>query len=971
MKRLYILMLALLISVFSAATVWGQGAALEIEGTVTEELTGDPLPGANVALKGTNLGTATDANGVFSLRLPNFTEATLVASFIGYKTREITVTESTQNLNIVLEEDVLKVSEVVVTGLATSVKRRNLAHSVGTVSSKELIPAPTQTLERALSGKIAGVRISQNTGAPGGGIFVNLRGTSTLRGATEPLLVVDGVIISNAAIQSGIDIITEAPSQGNPSAQGQPTNRIADLNPNDIENIEILKGPSAAAIYGSKASNGVIIISTKQGIPGKTSIDVTQQIGFNSILKKLGTRRFAGDLFVDYEDELYGEKGLLAETTLSVRGGSERTQFYVGGLFQDEDGIIKNTEYKKYSGKVNVNHKISDRLRVSAFTLFSRTESDRGVTGNENAGGVSFGFTLAFLPSNVDLRPRPDGSYPPPPGFPLSNPLQTRDLLVNNEVVYRTIGSLKLDWNIVRTQTQNLDFILQTGADFFSMENEVISPPELFFEQIRGADAGRSIAGETESTLSNLYLHLNYSYTTPSNLFFRTSAGFQFENRNRNNVLVSSLGLLSTQTNVDQASSSSVQQAKEIQRERGFFVQEEIDLNENIFLTAGLRGDASSANGNTDKFFLFPKASASIRLSQYPFWQGLTSFVPEFKLRAAYGETGNLPPPTAKFTSLDQANIGGLGGVIQPQLVGAEDIKPERSKEIEVGFDATFFNENALLEFSYYRQNIKDLILVAEIPGSSGSTQKIDNLGEMRTQGVEVSLGVNPIRKKNLNWTSRVNFFTFDSEITELEVPRFFVSGFGLGLGQFLIQEGKSPHTIVAQVDEVGNFEEFGNETPDFQISFNNTLSFLGNVELSFLWDWRKGGEVINLGRLLTDLGGTTEDLDTPEGQERVAAATGLGFLSGIPYVESGTYLKLRELSLSYSLPPSVVSNISRGQLSYIRFGLAARNLIMITDYEGYDPEVGQFGNIAVGRAVDVIPFPSSRSFYFNVALGL
>ncbi len=963
MKRVNILLLTLILSVLSVSMVVAQ--ALEIAGTVTESITGDALPGANVAVKGTNLGTTTDRDGKFNMSLPNFTQATLVVSFIGYKTEQVTVTASTSSLNIAMKEDVLKVSEVVVTGLATSVKKRNVANSVGTVSAKELAPSPAQTLERALNGKLAGITVSQNTGAPGGGIFVNLRGTSTIQGATEPLWVVDGVIINNSAIQSGIDLITEAPGQGNPSPQGQPTNRIADISPNDIENIEVLKGPSAAAIYGSKASNGVIIITTKQGNPGKTTIDVSQQIGFNSILQKLGTRRFSGGIFIDYEDEVYGEKGLLTETTLSVRGGTDRTQFYVGGLFQDEDGIVKNTGYKKYSGKVNVNHKISNRLRVDAFTSFARTESDRAITGNDNAG-VALGFAIAFIPSNIDLRQRSDGSYPPPPGFPPSNPVQTRDLLVNNEVVYRMIGSARVNWNMIKTQSQNLDFVLQAGADFFSMENKVISPPELFFEQGRGANAGRSILGETTSTNSNLYLHLIHNYSTPSNLIFRTYGGIQFENQNRNNVLVAAQGLLSTQTNIDQASSIDGKQDNPIQRERGFFVQEEVDLSEKIFLTAGLRGDARSLNGDTDKYYLFPKASASVRLSEYGV---LTSLVNELKLRAAYGETGNLPPFGAKDVLFESANIGGNFGLTRSPVVGSPDIKPERSKEIEVGFDATFLNENATLEVSYYRKNISDLILVAEIPGSSGSTRKIDNLGKMRTQGVEVSLGLNPIRKKNLNWTSRVNFFTFDSEITELDVLAFTTSGFGLGLGQFLVQEGKSPNTIVVGRDVQGNFAEFGNENPDFQMSFNNSFSFLRNVELSFLWDWKKGGEVVNIGRLLTDAGGTTEDLDTAEGQARVAASKGFSF--GGPYVESGTYLKLRELSLSYSLPQSVVSKITAGQLSYIRVGGAARNLIMITDYNGYDPEVGQFGNIAVGRSVDVISFPSSRSFYFNIAFGL
>ncbi|MFQ5753163.1 MAG: SusC/RagA family TonB-linked outer membrane protein, partial [bacterium] len=730
MKRINILIMTLLFSVFSLSAVFAQ--VLEITGMVTEMVNGEGLPGANIAVKGTTLGTASDANGNFSIRLRNFTEATLVVSFIGYKTAEVNVTSSTSNLNISLEEDVLKTSEVIVTGLATSVKRRNLANSVGTVSAKELVPAPAQTLERAMNGKMAGITVSQNTGAPGGGIYVNLRGTSTIEGSTEPLYIVDGVIINNSAIQSGLDLVSLAAAAGSPRPQGQPTNRIADINPNDIENIEVLKGPSAAAIYGSKASNGVIIITTKQGIAGKTKIDVTQQFGFSNILREIGVRKFTPETAealqeggaallakngnIDHENELFGETGFLNETTLSVRGGNERTQFYVGGLFQDEDSIVKHTGYQKYSAKANVNHKISDRLRISAFTTFARTESDRSITGNENRGATTLGFGLAFTPSFIDLRPQNVGGtlvFPDNPSAG-SNPLHTIEVLTNNEVVYRTIGSARLNWSIIKSQQQALDFILQAGVDFFSMENKVISPPELQFERQKDLSTrGQAINGETESTNSNLYLHLSHSYSTPSNLIFRTSAGVQFENQNRNNLLVQSQGLVAGQNNADQAASSIAFQTVEKQRERGFFVQEEVDLSEKIYLTAGLRGDASSANGNTDKLFLFPKASASIRLSQYGI---LTSVANELKLRAAYGETGNLPGPIAKFTSLTPENVGGIVGGINPTRRGAQDLKPERSKEIEVGLDAAFFSGNAVLEFSYYRQNISDLIFINELP---------------------------------------------------------------------------------------------------------------------------------------------------------------------------------------------------------------------------------------------------------------
>jgi len=962
-----------------------QAQVLEISGVVVEEATGEGLPGANIQVRGTNLGTATDSEGRFSIKLPNFSKAELVVSFIGFITQEVDVTGSTNDLNIVMKEDVLKVSEVVVTGLATSVKKRNLANSVGTVSSKELLPAPAQTLERALNGKMAGITISQNTGAPGGGINVNLRGLSTIQGETQPLYVIDGIIVSNDDIQSGIDIVSEATGAGSARPQGQPTNRIADINPNDIERIEVLKGASAAAIYGSKATNGVVIITTKQGYAGKTRVDVTQQFGFSSILNKIGTRKFTaesalaqygqegldafnanGGKFIDQEDVLFGNTGFITETSLSARGGSARTQFYISGYVQDENSIVKNTDYQKLSGKVNINHSFSDRLKISAFTTIARTESNRSITGNDNTN-TTLGFSLAFTPSFLNLEPDANGVYPIHPFNP-SNPVQTRDLLKNNEKVFRTITSLRGSWNIRRTQAHLLDLIVQGGVDFFSMENFIFAPNELQFEASSDLP-GEAVHGQTRSTYSNFSAHLANSYTTESNYIFRTTAGVQFENRNVNNVLVNSNGLVAGQSNADQATQVDVFQTRQIGRERGFFVQQEADLNEKIYLTAAVRGDASSRNGDTNKYYLFPKVSGSIRLSQYGFWDGLRGLSNEFKLRAAYGETGNLPRINRKFTNLIPENIGGVSGLRPASRRGDPNIKPERTKEVELGFDATLFDGSATLELTYYRQNIEDLILEAGQPGSSGFTVLETNAGEMRTTGWEISLGLVPIRTSKVNWTSRVNFFTTESEITKLDVDPFNLGGFATFLGTMRIQEGHSPTTIIGSetvLNADGSIDNaLGDQTPDFNLAVNNNIKF-GNFELSFLWDWQQGGDVINLGKLLMDLGGTSPDFE----QNGTRRLNELG-TNTANYVEDGTFVKLRELSLSYSFPSATVNSLFGGQISYLRLGIAGRNLLMFTGYDGFDPEVSQFGNIAVGRGVDTLPFPSSRSFYFNVAFGL
>ena len=281
-------LLLLSIVMLSMQVLFAQG--MTVSGTVTDAQTGEPLVGTQVFVKGAFVGTTTDDNGAFSLSVES--GATLMVAYIGYKSQEVAVSEGVGLLSVQLEADILKQDEVVVTGLASSVKRRNLASAVAKVSGDELNGAPSQSLDQALGGKFAGVHIRRNTGAPGGGMSVNLRGVATIAGETQPLYVVDGIIVNNFANQSGIDVVSAATGAGSARPQGQPTNRIADVNPSDIESVEVLKGASAAAIYGAKASNGVVIITTKRGSAGKTRVNFTQRVGSRNIMNKQGHRVF-------------------------------------------------------------------------------------------------------------------------------------------------------------------------------------------------------------------------------------------------------------------------------------------------------------------------------------------------------------------------------------------------------------------------------------------------------------------------------------------------------------------------------------------------------------------------------------------------------------------------------------------------------------------------------------------------------
>ncbi len=948
-----------------------------VSGTVTDAKTGEPLIGTSVFVKGTFVGTTTDDRGGFSLEAE--TGDILVVAYIGYKTAEILVGDS--ELNILLETDVLRQDEVVVTGLATTVKRRNAANAVAVVTGDELVNAPTQTLDGALSGKFAGVNIRRNTGAPGGGINVNLRGSSTLTGGTQPLYVIDGVIINNDANQSGIDVVTAATGAGSSRPQGQPTNRIGDVNPNDIATIEVLKGASAAAMYGAKASNGVIIINTKKGRGGKTKFNYSVRKGTSELLNKMGHRVFetyteAEDQYgaanaalgndangnwakndFDYEEILYGETGKLTEHTFSAVGGNERTQFYIGGQFQDEGGIIKNTGYEKISGRVNVDHRFNEKAKVSIATNIIRTSADRGVTGNDNTN-LTYGFSIGFTPSFIDIRDTDgDGVYPTHPMNP-SNPLETAEYFVNNELTHRALTSLQFDYSIFQQSTQSLKFMALAGADFYNQENKVFAPPFLQIEESK-TDAGQSVMTTTDNLNTNLSLNLVHKMKM-SGMSFNTTAGQQYETQDRNSVFVHATGMVPTQENVDQASTQKVYHTRRIQQDRGLFVQEEVSVGDNIYVAFGARGDKSSTMGNTKDLEWYPKMAASYQFGEF------AGMFDNLKLRFARGETGNMPSPGAKYTGMVLANTGGLNGLVPSSVKGNAGIKPERTAETEFGVDFSLMGGLAVVEATMYTQNITDLILQVDMPASSGFSSSWENGGKMETKGTELSVTLNPTKLVSLgglDWVFRTNYYSTSSEVTKLNVDAYNYGGFATFLGTYHIAEGWSPTAIVgSEVDSDGEYIELGNETPDYQVSFFNGLKF-GPVDFSFLIDHKEGGHAINLANLIYDLGGTTADFEE-NGADRL---DGLGSVTK-PYIESTTYTILREINLNYTLPKNLSDAAG---VSYLQVGISGRNLWMDTPYTGLSPEVSQFGNEAVGGSVDTAPFPLSKSFYFNLSVGI
>ena len=967
--------LALILLVGRALTGTVQAQTRTITGTVVDSLTSAPLAGATLEAKGVPQVSHSREDGSFLLGgIPDTTVALLVR-LIGYARREITLPAGTTSLKIRLPRDLFRLDELVVTGHATSVERRNLANSVATVTSEDLWATPTASLEEQLQGKVAGADIQRNSGAPGGGVQVRLRGITSINSPAEPLYVVDGVIVSDAVIPSHANDIT--------LGDDDPVNRIADLNPDDIATVEVLKGASAGAIYGSKASNGVILITTKRGGISAPRVSFRQRLGFPEASHTLGSRIFRtpeeveaaypgmGGLFMpgaafDNERALAGRRPLAFESALALSGGTETTQYYASGLVQDQPGIIANTGFERQSARLNLEQQIGGRVSAELSTNVIHTLAQRGLTNNDNSNGTSFYIALPFTPSFVDLRQRPDGSWPVNP-FAASNPLQTAELLRNDESVWRFLGVGRLSSDLIAGTRSSLRLVVGGGLDFFNQDNSLLFPPELQF-QIASTAPGAALKGNTDNLSLNLDANLVHTYSTGGDrLTLTTSAGVQHERVTQDVTRVTTRNLIPGQANVGSGTSS---ETRSKTKDLGFFMQEEaLALNRRLLLTAGLRADQSSLNGDPDHLYLYPKASAALRLLH------AAAFLTELKLRVAYGESGNLPVYGQKFTQLDgTVSVNGIPGLIPVGIIGASDLRPERQRELEAGFDAELLHQAATVQVTGFQKWISDLLLQRGLAGSTGFRTEIRNGGSLRTRGVEISVGLSPVRTRAVEWLARLNFAATRSKVTELPVPAFFAGSFGLPFGSFRIEEGKSPTQIVGGdtlPDGRDTVRAIGDANPDFKLALRSDLTYR-SLTLSFLLDWQQGGDIVNFTRFLYDIGQTTADFAEPiagsdltKGQQRLLAGQRVGRV----YLESGTFLKLREIRLAYRLSETMLGGLWRGVRS-AEVSLSARNLFTATRYSGLDPEVSDLGNQPVARNFDIAPFPPSRSFWLGIEVG-
>ena len=955
--------LLLIFALFSSAALLAQ---FSVNGTVKDP-TGEALIGVSVLVAGTTTGAITDIDGQFTVSVPaNRTK--LVLSYTGFATQTVTVSPTATQVNIVMEEDIANLSEVVVTGLASNVKRSNLANAVATVSGEQLTGATSQqTVDGALYGKLTGVNITQTSGAPGGGYAIRLRGVSSLSGNNQPLIIVDGIYISNVEIPNG----SSNASGANDGSEEGSSNRLADINPDDIESMEVLKGASAAAIYGTRANAGVIIITTKQGKGGKTKVSLSQDIGFNTIIRKVGRRQFtaaqveeefnaaerakyeaavaAGELF-DYEDVIYGEEGFITDTRLRVSGGNDKTSFFVSGSYRDEAGIIKGTGYERLTTRLNVTHRINDKLKLVSNTNYIKSTADRGFSGNENEGGLSYGYTLAFTRDWNNLFPDENGVYPANPTF-AGNPLQTRDETRNSEDINRVLQGVALTYNVFQSSNQSLRLALNGGLDFL-LNTTSVFVPETFQSQV---DRQNGFLGEGRNSVFNYNYNAIgvYDYYTDSGINFTTQAGVSYLNFDNDFIYNQTTQLIPGQQNLTQGGAQSTNQRLSQVEEFGIIAQEEVNFNDRVVATVGIRLDKSSLNGDPNKYFAFPRASMAVNITNFDFWQD--DFFTQLKPRIAYGQTGNSASFGRLYTNFNTVNVGGQAGISINGSQGEENLEPETSSELEFGVDLGMAQNKVNLGVTYYIRNVKNLLYDFAIPSSTGFGTEIRNDLDLQNRGLEIQLGLNPVRTENFDYQTGINFWFNRSEITRLgvedgsdgeDIPSFVPPGvaFGLGLGSFYINEG-SPITGLWNNGENGP-EQNGDTEPDFQLGWSNNLSF-GNFTASALFHWRQGSDILNLTRLLTDIGGTT-----PRADDSIEG-----------FIEDGSYFRLREASLYYNIP--ITSDYFEG----VKVGVSGRNIFTFTDYSSYDPEVSAKGGSGLSTNIEVTPFPSSRQFYFHLGV--
>jgi TonB-dependent starch-binding outer membrane protein SusC len=768
------LLLALLAGPVSAqgvGTISGQITAIDLD---------LPVPGANVRLQGTTLGAATDAEGVFSFSAPAG-DYTVVITALGYRTvsRPLTVRNGANtDLNVELAEDALLLDQVVVTGYGSR-ERRNLATSISTIDGAEIEDIPVATVDGALQGRSAGVTVLRSSGTPGGGISVRIRGATSISGSNEPLYVIDGVPVATGSYS--------ALGVGN-----QGTNALASINTQDIESIEILKDAAATAIYGTRAANGVVLITTKRGRNGTTQVSLETSIGSvdipndyavltgseyisirnEGVFNQFGLEDFFGDPadFADQNSNFFDEirrTGSIQTYRLSLNGGDERTRFLVSGSYGDEQGALISSGFQRYNGRVNVDHTPNDRTIIQANVSYNRGEIDR-IENDNNIYGV---LTNALIsPPTVPTRDSL-GNLTPGSQFAFDNPVAATEIF-QESIETKFLGNVSGSYEFV----DGLRASVRAGLDRFDFKDDQYSPS--YTRQ--GAPSGGAFSSVGINQRYILEGTLNYrrlfNEVHDASFIIGTSAeDNQYEQTFSSSSDFATDALIRVSNGATTTGGSNGTDNSLL----SFFGNVDYSYDSRYLLAFNGRVDGSSRFGADNRFAFFPGVALGWNVHEEGFMQG-ADFLDLLKLRASAGRTGQ--QEIGNFASLGLFGLGASYGPLPaatPTQLANPGLKWETTTQISGGLDFGILNGRVSGVIDAYYKGTDDLLLNRPLPSQVGFTSITSNVGSIENRGIEFQLTTQNVRTRNFRWETTVNLSRNRNEITALFDDEPFSTGFG------------------------------------------------------------------------------------------------------------------------------------------------------------------------------------------------
>lgn len=973
---------SILIVLFLLGTLTLFSQEMKVSGTVTDDF-GDPIPGVNVVVAKTTQGELTDFDGNYSILTEKGKK--LVFSFVGMKTTTKTV--EGPKLDVKLQDDILGLDEVIVTGTSGVTKRKQLGASITSISANDLSESKANvSIGEVLQGKVAGAKINRNSGDPSGGMSIQLRGNSTVLGSSDPLYIIDGVFINNS---SGSLV----------NLGGNTQNRLVDINPDDIEHIEVLNGAAAAAIYGSRASNGVVQIFTKRGKTGETKITYKSSVNFNSIRETLpyNTAQLkweddgSGNLIAvpatrfNYQDYIF-DNTMGYENALSLSGASEKTAYSFSLSQYDNEGIVRNTDFGRKTARIRINQNVYDWMDVSFGSTYSNTISN-SIPNGTNYGPIT---SLLFADNLNEVQPDENGNYPNI-GW-MANPIEAIDRIDASEEYYRSINDLQVELRPFTGASINYTFGLDNtnGVGLLYIPNGFNTKPN-----------GVSEKSTSKTLLYNSDLNISYQFNITDDIKSNTGVGYGYQYIEseyfsmKNNQVLPIPGI--SVTNPDAVSGGGDYRAQS--SIWGGYLQQSFGYKNQLFLTFAGRLDGASTFGVDNRQQFYPKISASYSISDSDFWDGLRDVVSTLKLRTAWGQAGSLSAlqPYKIFTNYNIGSYGGNIGLFPESSQGSANLKPERQTELELGFDMDLFKGRVGLAFSYYEQEITDLLMPHDLSPSTGFASRIDNIGSMVNKGYEIALRAKPV-KGDFSWDINGTFSTNKNRLTHVEGGKMSIGFWGssvaitdqpLGVfyGTFYARDAAG--NLVLDADgkvqkALGHYEEvtlsdgetylkavqdfdangqpvgealkkvIGDPNPDFVASLTNNFSYK-NFDFRFQFDMSHGNDVLSWDKRMGFLfaGGETagEELSNPDIPKAFHKPK---FFIYEAFIEDASYVKLREIAVSYNL------KLNKSFLNEIQFTASGTNLISWDNHWGFDPEINTGGqeNGVMGQQMATVPIP-------------